>query len=60
MNLLLLKRRSLLKVDVGWARAGLGGVLRLEVLEQSCDLRLQLESVKVGGKRDYFTLESRF
>ena len=40
MKLVLAKDVSLLvRGEVGWVRAGLGGVWRLEVLEQSLDLR---------------------
>lgn len=34
MKLLLAKCGSLLRVEVGWVRAGLGGVWRLEVLDR--------------------------
>ena len=50
MKLPLSKDRSMLKGEVGWVRAWLGGAWRLEVLRQSCDQRhvFQLEWVKVG------------
>ena len=57
MKLLLAKGASLLlRGEVGWFRAELGGVSRLEVLEKSLDLRqvLQLGWVIVGGKSDVF------
>ena len=43
---------------MGWIRARLGGVGRLEVLGQILDLRqvFQLEWVIVGGQRDLFIL----
>ena len=53
MKLLLAKAGSLLlRGEVDWDKAELGGVWRLEVLEQSLDLRqvLQFEWVTVDGK----------
>ena len=45
---------------MGWIRARLGGVGRLEVLGHILDLRqvFQLEWVIVGGQRDLFIFES--
>ena len=49
-------------VRLGGLRAGLGGVCRLEVLEQTRNLRqvLQLEWVIVSGKRDVYIFEACF
>ena len=46
---------------MAWIRASLGGVRRLEVLEQSLGLRqvIQLEWVIVGGKSGIFGFEAR-
>ena len=45
--------------DVSWVSTGLGGVWRLEVLEQSWELRwgvLQFQLVIVSGRRDFLWL----
>ena len=57
----LAKGGSLLWGEVAWIRASLGGVRRLEVLEQSLGLRqvIQLEWVIVGGKSGIFGFEAR-
>ena len=39
MKLPLAKSGSLLKGEVGWARAGMGAVWRLEIFGQSLELR---------------------
>ena len=60
MKLLLAKGGSLLlRREVGCVRAGFGGAWRLEVLEQSLDLRqvLQLEWVIAGGKSDTWGIQ---
>ena len=60
MKLPLARNGSLLRGDVGWVKAGLGGMQRLEVLRQSLDLSqaFQLEWVIVGGKSDVFIFEA--
>ena len=59
-ELLSAKGGSLLRGEVGWVKARLGAVQRLEVLGQSLDLRqvLQLEWVIVGEKSDVFIFEA--
>ena len=53
-------RGSLLRGEVGWIRAWLDGVRRLEVLGDSLDLRqvFQLDWVIVGGNNDLIILEA--
>lgn len=60
MKLLLSKGGSLLRGEVHWVRSELVDVWKLEVLEQSSDLRLilLLEVVTVDGKRDVFVFEA--
>ena len=60
MKLPLARYGSLLRGDVGWVKAGLGGMQRLEVLGQSLDLSqaFHLEWVIVGGKSDVFIFEA--
>ena len=53
-------RGSLLRGEVGWIRAWLDGVRRLEVLGDSLDLSqvFQLDWVIVGGNNDLIILEA--
>lgn len=51
MKLPLSKDRSMLKGEVGWVRAWLGGAWRLEVLRQSCDQRHVSVGMGESGKR---------